>query len=828
MGARIRALVECGGTWTELGQSALRSLDELRLEQPEQRVLSIQDLRSPLSYIENNALSVPEGESARPSSDFSSIGPSQSVSQVNGHELPPPVSMAAVMNSVMFGGTTAPGPTGEQTDANGGRRTHSHHSSVTGSSIFSNAAVPATYQVETVTYAPAIAVHVAGKEAAHETTDNFPTIPLPAPHALDGYVYDIPTAAGPSGSQQPHSRSNSNSGHSTPQATAFKPTIHTRHVLERRITEDSQEDKRRNSGAPSDDVSSFEEVRQESQLLEEGKLALVENPRFLSEARRREIEKEKEKARREEEERMRREKGKLREGDDKLIREKKRFGLFHHAKPDQEHAQEARGAGPASATGSPGDQGSPSKSFLGSIRGLFSTKARTASASQQSPSRGSRAARADDDSDQLLDSDEETSPSKTPSRGLSLFRADKRKAAAQSQSQPGGWETRTDRNIDALARRGGSNSFDGELTSRPAPSRFGGGIAGAAVAQAGVVSATGIGRRTRAASEDGTGTQGVGGGGKRLKKARGGASAAAGSAVESNVSTASSATQRTPSAAARSGDRRSASFDVGENRKSWGEQTDEGEGNGMIVDLGRRRRVASEVGATKAAPDSAQRASKKAASEAQSVSKSAFAERTADVFGPTPGAKGYESDTPAVLPDVGGGVTKKKSLSKKRGQEPAPAPMAPPMPSAALQTASAPASTVGHGRAAAAATPTRKPSTKVRSPLGQSTPSVSASPTTSGTTVLAAGGAQPSGVLVPQAGWNAHAHAHGGGLSRNNSVASAASAPAGGTAAARPKRKTTTLGQGVGGSGGVARRASLTHAPSPTKAGRKIRRRGRA
>ena len=34
MGARIRALVECGGTWTELGQNALRTLDELRLEQP--------------------------------------------------------------------------------------------------------------------------------------------------------------------------------------------------------------------------------------------------------------------------------------------------------------------------------------------------------------------------------------------------------------------------------------------------------------------------------------------------------------------------------------------------------------------------------------------------------------------------------------------------------------------------------------------------------------------------------------------------------------------------------------------------------------------------
>lgn len=275
----------------------------------EQRVLSIQDLRSPLSYIENNTLSVPEDESARPSSDFSSIGPSQSASQVNGHELPPPVSMASVMNSVMFGSVIAPGSTSEQTDANGAKRAHSHHSSVTGSSIFSNPAVPATYQVETVTYAPAIAVHVAGKEAAHETTDNFPTIPLPAPHALDGYVYDIPTAAGPSGLQQPHSRSNSDSGHSTPQTSAFKPTIHTRHVLERRITEDSQEDKRRNSTAPSDDVSSFEEVKQESQLLEEGKLALVENPRFISEERRREIEKEKEKARREEE-RAKKEKGK--------------------------------------------------------------------------------------------------------------------------------------------------------------------------------------------------------------------------------------------------------------------------------------------------------------------------------------------------------------------------------------------------------------------------------------------------------------------------------------------------------------------------------------
>lgn len=69
--------------------------------------------------------------------------------------------------------------------------------------------------------------------------------------------------------------------------------------MERWITEDSQEDNRQNSSAPSDDVSSFERVKQEGQLSEEGKLALVENPQFISEERRRETEKEKEKARRE-------------------------------------------------------------------------------------------------------------------------------------------------------------------------------------------------------------------------------------------------------------------------------------------------------------------------------------------------------------------------------------------------------------------------------------------------------------------------------------------------------------------------------------------------
>ncbi len=555
-------------------------------------------------------------------------------------------------------------------------------------------------------------------------------------------------------------------------------------------------------------------------------MALVENPRLISEERRREIEKEKEKARREEE-RAKKEKGKT--------------ARRRRQSPSGEKAVWAfssREVWPGTRPGHsrcrtcvclrkpPATKASPSKSFLGSIRGLFGAKPRNASPSPQSPSRPKRTARAEDDSDHPVDSDDDASPSKTPSRGLGLFRADKGKSIGQSPSPSGRWETRTDKNIQALARRG---SFDGELV-RPAPNRLGGGIAGAVVAQAGVVSATGVGRRTRTASEAGTAsasrTEVIGGGGKLLKKVRGGAPVAAGSAVDSNVSAASSASranvtmQRTSSVmvrptVAKVGKRRSASLDVGENRKSWGEQTEESEGDGMIVDLGRRRRVASEVGAMKPVAESAQRVASSSSkkTEAPGTSKSALVERTADVFGSTSTVQGYASDTPA--PTNAGGVKKKKSLSKKRVQEPAPAPATPPVPPTTLQTVSAPASTVGHARAAA---PTRKPSTKMRSPLASPPPSTPPAAHQAGGTTVPRGQAVPSQVAC--------SFRRPGGTRRRRRKAVGCRETTRSPAPRVHRREVPLrgrsarllrLGRAWVAAAALRGRASLTHAPSPTK-----------
>lgn len=779
---------------------------------------------------------LPDSESVRPSLDFSSIGPSQSASQIGHSELPPPVSMVAVMNSVMSGNTTQTRSSNEQTDTNG-KRPPSHQSSATGSSIFSSNAVPATYQVETVTYAPAIAVHVSGKEAGTppiEATPSFPSFPMPAPHALEGYVYDMPTAtnsaAGPSRLQDCYSRSDS--GYSTPQGTGESSAIPMRHVLERRITEDSQEDRQRNSHEQSE-VSSFEEVKEETKLVEEGKLAVVENPRFLTEARRREMEKEKEKAKKEEAERNR--KGKGREADEEPAtreREKKRFTFFHSSKADRNLPQEAH----ASAITSPsesinnGDKSSPSKGFIGSLRGFFGGKSPRASPSQQSLFRTPIVSpRAEvDDSDHQSDSDTEISPSKAQGKGLQgLFRpSDKIKATTPS----GRWETRTEKNIRSLGRQ---RSYDGELV-KPPPNRYAGGIAGATVAQAGIVTATGIGHRTRAASDVGDNTSHgdpqAPAAGRRLKKARAGGQSATAPTSAANAGTNSKTVQRAnttamaqrnPSSsvqtsadapAAQLRHRRSASVDPNDNRRSWTEKSDEGEGDGMIVDLGRRRRVASEVGGTKAQAQAQAHVTKResqgvdappsmskvrSAAGAPRTSQSTVVERQTDVFGSTPKAQGYSSDT-AVGQAGATAVAKKKSLSKKRGPDTTGS-------TAHLHSVSGLSSVLGHSRS-------------VSTPAGNS---ASAAPhavhtgNSGTTTVLTAGGEHPSGVLVPQRGWDAHAHAQGGGLSRNSSVVSAASAPTGGT---RPKKKGTALGQGMGGGGGVARRASLTtNSPSQTK-----------
>ncbi|KAF9478743.1 hypothetical protein BDN70DRAFT_728459 [Pholiota conissans] len=768
----------------------------------------------------SNTLRVPELESARPSSEFSSIGPSQSASQINAHELPPPISMAAVMNSGAFADVLPTKPSETLQAEAHTQRPSSHNSSATGSSIFSNT-IPATYQVETVKYAPAIAVRVPRTELEAPATEpkvDYTSIPIPAPHALEGYTYDIPTAtlpppvAGPSGLQPSHRTHDS--GYSSPQRTITpqpQPLVSAfhSHVLERRITEDSQEDRQRNSAVPNqdDDIDSFDDVKEEQKLVQEGKLAIVENPRFMSEARKREIEREKERAaRKEEEERRKLEKGKQREtgeSEKEPGSDKKRFSLFHHHPKPDKHETRTVTFSPSTADthDHDGDRVSPSKGFFGTIRGLF-TKPLVPSPTRtsRSPARSeTRAARTDDE---YSISDNEPSPTKASGRGFQgLFRPSDKNKTRPSNAP---WETRTDKNIRQLARQ---SSFDEPVAAKPG--RVGLGLAGSAVATAGVVNATGAGlqkqksTRGRTVSDIGTGASRAvpeaGYAGKRLKKSpRVGQPAATSPPV-------------------RGTDRRSASVDYrGENR--WLEE-EEG-GDEMIVDLGRRRKVGSEVGAPPAEPTKRRAATSAKQAQAPEHAPASITAQAVDVFGPTQTTKGYSSDTAAVQPSASGTVRKKKSLTKKREpvRSPAPsstvtaptAPAALPPPAPIIIPSAPKATTPPQATTAAAAAPTptpvRRGSIRSNVPSIKSPPSQQAGPAT----VLAAGGEHPSGVLIHQRGWNEQAQAQGGTLSRHNSTTSAASAPTSGSSATKGGKRKSPLGQGMGGSGGVARRASLS------------------
>jgi hypothetical protein len=158
-----------------------------------------------------------------------------------------------------------------------------------------------------------------------------------------------------------------------------------RHKLDKKVTE---EELRRSSEheVVDDEVSSFEEIMVQKKLVKEGKIEVVENPRYLTEPRRKELE------------RRRKE-----ESTPVVKEEKKKFSLFphhHHHKSESQAAaavqqsvveqdQEAGGASivpppsegsPFKATASPSQttdsppkpSSSPSKGwFISDLKGFF-------------------------------------------------------------------------------------------------------------------------------------------------------------------------------------------------------------------------------------------------------------------------------------------------------------------------------------------------------------------------------------------------------------------------------------------------------------------------
>lgn len=284
------------------------------------------------------------------------------------HNAPPPVSMSSIMNSGIFGDLMP------HNNGNGVPNNSNAKRPLSGSSAGS-LATPSTYQVQTVTYAPAVPLYIPGKDAAlapeHEPQKpDYTTMRILPPHALEGYTYGYPIAA-PSATH-----SETNSEYSTPSGTPQRQNSLTspplisafhQHTLEQRITE---EEIRRRSLNADEDASSAESVQEEEKLVQEGKLAVVENPRFMTEARKKELEKERENRAREEEEKARKEGERVRQEEEKNrtekgkpksavdvertgldevegeSREKKRFSFFHQPKMGQSQSSPTKRWGP--------------------------------------------------------------------------------------------------------------------------------------------------------------------------------------------------------------------------------------------------------------------------------------------------------------------------------------------------------------------------------------------------------------------------------------------------------------------------------------------------
>ena len=570
---------------------------------------------------------------AGPSSDFSSIGPSQSASQISSYPFPEPV--------------TNPGPEmlllSPSNDNIGiAPRRHSVASS-TPSSLYHTPGTQTTYKVETVTYAPAVSLVVPPSlpsspmetniPLAASTSTNHPppssfgiglppplgyasenpemhaTMYIPAAHAIN--EYEMPTAkVADNAASWLHSRAESQSqeelGHSGQRMSSLAPSAgptsgpilsHTSSTVNRGgvgvgggeqkavpITvagsalievfdepeniEDDKEEEEDDSELP---VEAEEMIKQ-------GKLAVVENPRFMSEERKKELEKERERWMKQSSsdvEKGQQQQQKSEELEPKprpepelqpegkkhfsFLQQHKRTGTqdrvtFAPSTPSKTTPSKGGGETPLPYT-SP-SKTSPSKRFFGSLRGFFGggsrpssseavvvpSQVQDSSSSPRSRFRGEpprtpfptvdmNAYHGDDDSDD--DSDEH--PATKTRSGFQTFlwgngNASAKKKDGESSSASTGrrWSTRTDRNIRKLTKNvgGGDDDEYDTFLSRDVRNN---GVAGDIVVNAGLVggvtaaAATGS-REVKKKRSIGTATRGGGGsavnggGRKKLKK----------------------------------------------------------------------------------------------------------------------------------------------------------------------------------------------------------------------------------------------------------------------------------------------------------------------
>ncbi|TFK38358.1 hypothetical protein BDQ12DRAFT_683522 [Crucibulum laeve] len=228
---RCRAMVECGWTWGERGKEALSALQSLsedntnRLSYISPQQASVQTISSKANIFPHDSKPLPE---PAPASDISSIGPSQSASQVN---LVPPSVPPPIQNGYYPFETGPAGPSS-------GTSSNSHQQ------------------------------QFSVRPASYLNTEP-QTMHIPPAHAISDLALPTSTTAPPQ-----------------------------RHVLSRRITEEELQrtsghlteenaDETRSwiqnldiNGRSIEDASTSEDEQDE---LQEGKLAVVENPRFATE-----------------------------------------------------------------------------------------------------------------------------------------------------------------------------------------------------------------------------------------------------------------------------------------------------------------------------------------------------------------------------------------------------------------------------------------------------------------------------------------------------------------------------------------------------------------
>lgn len=879
-------MIQCSRVLGQIGKEILEELDDLGVIDAHRNGIYISfffcfRFLPFFFFLLEQPPSVPRDQIG-PSSDIS-IGPSQSASQII-HPFPEPVQNPTT--------TTSPelqSPTGDMGLAPPEIQIPRRHSvaSTSHSSLYHTPGTPATYKVETVTYAPAVSLVVPPSSAslpssprdmniplastsfgiglpppinyASETEEVHTTMYIPAAHAIS--EYEMPTAkvAAESGGGNAtlmgwrHSRGESQSQEevshhlqrvsslaapapestlphtsseqkAVPITAAGSALIENFDESEHNMKEEEEED--------------FDSVLSE-ELIKQGKLAVVENPRFMSEQRRKELEKKSMKQ--PDVEQQKSEEPEL----EPAPEEKKSFsflpqhkrtgtqdtsGRVSFATPTPKSSP-SKGGGETLPYTSP-SKTSPSKRFLGSLKGLFGGS--RPSPEDSSPPRSRFRAPPPTPSPIVNfnnylgedDGDDGEYSTTTKTRGsFQTFLWGTGGGAALKKNDGGGgggrrWSTRTDRNIRKLAKNGVGDDDDDEYETYLSQGSRNKGVAGDMV--------DGVrfrevknGSTTGTATTPANGSAVTGGGRKKLKKTVPAPIVTAGpptSALQISSTPQWNETTRDqthvpadPSRPLRKSSvktdgvprKRSASVDESMRRRTSNMVAEQGVGEvgqttpaGGVVDLGKRRRVSSSVIPATNPPAAAVGVYSARGIPASTRTPSAAVGTSAAV------SKGYSSDTAAV-----------------RAARAPPTVVAPAAPAAATATSSKPTTLTRQPSVGKTQThPTSTSNLPVENATGsrhqpphphpQPHRQHSASSSVGGAIVLTAGATQPTGTLVSRPGWDAQAlPTAGGGLSRNNSVLSGVSGVAGGSSSGgKKKQRETSLGHGMGSG---ARRSSL-------------------